>query len=254
MSLRNSVTHYSYRKLWIRGGYPRSFLARGNQESLDWRKNYISTFLERDIPNLGISIPAETLRRFWMMLSHCHGQTLNYSELGRSFGIADTTVRRYLDILSGTFMVRNLTPWFENISKRQVRSPKLYFRDTGILHWFYGTSTYEELSAHPKLGASWEGFALEEVIKHYEATPEEAYFWATQSNAELDLLLLKDGRRLGFEMKYTSSPKVTRSMQIALNDLKLDALTVIVPGSSSYPLTEKIRAVGLEGLTQQALS
>jgi hypothetical protein len=232
-------------QLWLRGGFPPSFLAANDIDSKRWRNSYISTFLERDIPNLGFNIPAESLRRFWMMLSHCHGQTLNYSELGRSFGIADTTVKSYIDILTGTFMVRQLTPWFENISKRQVKSPKLYFRDSGIFHHFLGTFSQVELESHPKLGASWEGFALEELIRFHGALPQESYFWSTQANAELDLLILKDNRRLGFEIKFTDSPKITRSIKIVQHDLKLDSLTVIVPGVQEFPLTDNIQTCGL---------
>ena len=235
----------SLETLWLRGGFPRSFLARNAAESLQWRNAYIATFLERDIPNLGIQIPPSALRRFWMMLSHTHTQILNLSELGRSLSVADTTVRRYLDILTGTYMVRQLQPWFENISKRQVRSPKLYFRDAGILHAFLGTNSYEDLSTHPKLGASWEGFCVEEIIRFHHARDEDVFFWATHGTAELDLLVLHNGKKIGYEVKYTSRPRVTKSMRIACTDIGLDQLTVIYPGTDRFPLAEKIEAVGL---------
>jgi len=232
--------------LWRRGGFPKSFLSGTDEESLRWREDYITTFLEQDIPNLGIRIPAAHMRRFWMMLCHMHGQRLNASELGRSLDISDTTVRRYLDVLTGTFMMRSLTPWFENISKRQVKAPKIYFRDSGIFHAFLGLETQREIETHPKLGASWEGFALEQVINHYEARSEECYFWATQTSAELDLLLFKRGKRLGFEIKYTDTPKVTASMREAMETLKLDHLTIVYPGAQSYTQGEKISVVGLQ--------
>ncbi len=238
----------SLEKLWLRGGFPKSFLAKTTRQSCDWRKDYVSTFLERDIPALGIKIPAPMLRRFWMMLSHYHGQLFNASELGNSLSTADTTVRRYLDILTGTFMVRQLTPWWENIRKRQVKSPKIYFRDTGIFHTLLGISDTPSLKNHPKLGASWEGFALEETLRLYRAGEGEAYFWATHNEAELDLLLMKDGKRVGFEFKYTDSPRVTKSMKISLQDLCLDELKIIFPGKEHFPLAEKIEAVGLYNL------
>ncbi len=231
--------------LWVRGGFPRSFLAESDAASMTWRRAFISTFLERDIPNLGLRIPAHALRRLWMMLAHCHGQLLNASELGRSLSIADTTVRRYVDILTGTYMVRQLSPWFENISKRQVRAPKIYFRDSGIFHAFLGAENYDALLAHPKLGASWEGFALEEVIRASDAEEGEAFFWASHGKAELDLLLVRRTRRIGYEIKYTSRPAITKSMRMALQDLRLERLDVVFPGEDSFPLAENVRAIGL---------
>lgn len=245
------VSTAELKKLWVRGGFPRSFLAESDRNSKMWRQSYVSSFLKRDIPALGISIPAESLRRFWLMIAHCHGQVLNYSELGRSFGIADTTAKRYIDILTGTFMIRQLAPWHENISKRQVKSPKLYFRDSGIFHHFLGVSSAHDLETHPKLGASWEGFALEEVIRHRFAESEDCFFWATHASAELDLLLISDGLRNGYEFKFTDAPKLTRSMQIAKSDLKLDSLTVVFPGKGSFPLAEGIRAYGLETIVSE---
>lgn len=232
-------------KLWLRGGFPRSYLAQNDNDSYVWRQEYIRTFLERDIPNLGFSIPPAQLRRFWIMLAHYHGQTINFSEIARSLMISDNTVRKYLDILVGTFMIRILLPWFENIAKRQVKSPKMYFRDSGIFHALLGLSTKEQLETYPKLGASWEGFALEEIIRFLQGSQEEFFFWATQADAELDLLLFTKGKRLGFEFKYTDAPKTTKSMHSALNDLALDRLFIIYPGDQVFPLTEKITACGL---------
>jgi uncharacterized protein len=233
-------------RLWLRGGFPRSYLAESNQDSYLWRQSYISAFLERDVPSLGFNIPASQMRRFWLMVAHYHGQVFNASELGRSLAISHHTVQKYLDILAGTFMVRILSPWFENIHKRQVKSPKIYFRDSGILHALLGISDELQLQTHPRLGAFWEGYALEEVIRTFHAAPEECYFWATQADAELDLLIIKNGKRLGFEYKYTDSPTTTKSMHIAQRDLKLDHLAVIYPGSRIFPLTERITAYGLE--------
>lgn len=233
------------KNLWLRGGFPKSYLLMDDGMSLRWRLDYIRTFLEQDIPNLGIKIPTAELARFWLMLTHMHGNIFNASELGKSLGLAHTTTKRYLDILTGTFMIRTLTPWFENLSKRQVKSPKIYFRDSGIFHAQCQIATQEQLITHPKLGASWEGFALESIIQHHRAEPQEVFFWGTQSGAELDLLIIKNGQRLGFEFKYQDAPGTTKSMHIALADLNLDNLTVIHPGSGTYQLTEKIKACGL---------
>ena len=231
--------------LWIRGGFPLAFLAESDDASWRWREAYIKTFLERDLPMLGVQIPAIALRRFWMMLAHYHGQRFNASELGKSLGVADTTVGRYLDILTGTFMVRRLSPWFENVKKRQIKSPKVYFRDSGILHRLLGIPSMGEMVVHPKLGASWEGFALEEVLRASGVSEEEAYYWGVHNQAELDLLLFRKGRRLGFEVKYTDTPRVTTSQRIALQYLRLDSLTVICPGDADYPLADRIRVQGL---------
>jgi uncharacterized protein len=234
------------RTLWRRGGFPRSFLAPSDEESFVWRQAYITTFLERDIPSLGFKIPPVQMRRFWMMLAHSHGQIFNASEIGRSLGVSDHTVRRYLDILVGTFMMRHLPPWFENISKRQVKSPKVYFRDSGILHTLLNLRSQEDIESHPKLGASWEGFALEETIRLHHVHPEDCYFWATQSGAELDLLLFKGGKRLGFEFKYSDAPKITPSMKIALEEIKLDHLTIVYPGDQHYDFNKKISVIGIQ--------
>lgn len=227
-------------KLWIRGGYPLSVLGASDEISVAWRKGYIKTFLERDIPALGINIPAEQLRRFWMMLAHYHGNMFNASELGRSLGVSHKTMKEYADILTGTFMVRQLQPWYENIGKRQVKTPKIYIRDSGIFHTLIGVNTNSDLLVNPKLGASWEGFALEQIIFHLDAQQEDCYFWGTHQQAELDLLIIKNGKRLGFEIKYSGAPKLTKSMQIAQEDLALDVLTVVYPGDIEYPLTKDI--------------
>lgn len=228
----------AWENLWVRGGFPRAFLAASDEDSRAWREGYIRTFLERDIPQLGITIPAPAMRRFWTMLAHYHGQVLNASELARSMGVSDKTARSYLDILTGTFMVRQLQPWFENIGKRQVKSPKIYFRDSGLLHNLLGLTDKHSLLGHPKVGASWEGYVLEQVeeILH----PGEVYFWATHGGAELDFFFIRDGRRYGVEVKYSEAPKITRSMRIALEDLGLEHLWVIYPGRHSYPVDDRI--------------
>jgi uncharacterized protein len=237
-------------ELWLRGGFPLSFLAASDEASWRWREGYVQTFLERDIPALGIQIPAASLRRFWMMLAHYHGQQFNASELGKSLGVADTTVSRYLDILSGAFMVRRLAPWFENIKKRQIKTPKIYFRDSGILHRLLGIPGLEQMVTHPKLGASWEGFALEQVIRASGVSEEETYCWGVHNQAELDLLLFRNGKRLGFEVKYTDAPRVSSSQRAALETLRLDSLTIVCPGHASYPLDDRIHVRGLVHLIQ----
>jgi len=241
---------HDLKPLWLRGGFPRAYLAESLTASNDWRKAYIKTFLDQDIPNLGIHIPALTLRRFWMMLTHYHGNIFNASELGQSFGIADTTVRRYLDILAGTFMVRQLPPWIAKINKRQVKSPKIYFRDSGILHSLLDINDDQALLHHPKLGASWEGMALEEVIRNLQVDAENCFFWNVHGQAELDLLVFHGGKKLGFEFKFAAAPKLTNSMQTAIEILELDSLKVICPGKEDYPLAENIRVVGIENLLQ----
>jgi predicted AAA+ superfamily ATPase len=215
-------------------------------QSYAWRQAYIPTFLERDISNLGFNIPPVLMRRLWMMLAHYHGQILNATELGRSLILSHHPIKKYLDILSGTFMVRLLMPWFENISKRQVKSPKVYLRDSGLLHALLGIQNQEQLQVYPKLGLSWVGFALEEIIKEYHASSDECYFWATQAEAELDLMIIKEGKRIEFEMKHTDFPKVTPSMRIAVDTLKLDHLYIIFPYiADSFPFSDKITVRGL---------
>jgi predicted AAA+ superfamily ATPase len=234
--------------LWLRGGFPRSFVARTLGTSLRWRHDLVSTYLERDLPQLGIRVPSTTLLRFWTMLAHVHGQILNWSELGRSMAVSDATIRHYVDLLASTFMVRMLPPWHENLSKRQVKAPKIYIRDSGILHALLDIETMRALEQHPKIGASWEGFCVESLIAQLGARPEQCYFWATHTGAELDLLVVAKGRRRGFEIKRTVSPRVSPSMQVALHDLKLDSLDVIHAGQDTFPLARKVRAVSLARL------
>jgi hypothetical protein len=232
------VGNDSLDRLWLRGGFPRSFLAASEADSLAWREGFIRTFLERDIPQLGISIPAAAMRRFWTMLAHYHGQTWNASELARSMGLTDKTVRGYLDLLTGTFMMRQLQPWFENVSKRQVKAPKVYLRDSGLLHSLLSIESRDTLLAHPRVGASWEGFAIEQVLRVLQ--PAAAYFWATHGGAEVDLFIPRGGCRLGFEIKFNEAPAVTRSMRTAVADLRLDQLWVVCPTRERYPLDERI--------------
>jgi hypothetical protein len=236
--------------LWQRGGLPRSFLAASDNESLLWRNQYATTFLERDIPQLGITIPARTLRRFWTMLSHYHGQILNYAELGRSFGVSDMTVRKYCDILEGTFMVRILQPWSVNIGKRLVKRPKLYLRDSGLFHALLSIETPEQLHASPRLGASWEGFALDCVCRTLDKEDGGLYFWHTHAGAELDLFWQAEGRNWGVEFKYEDAPRLTRSMKTAVEDLELERLWVVYPGKAAYRLTEKVQALPLADICE----
>jgi uncharacterized protein len=236
----------SQRRLWQRGGYPRSFLARSDADSLVWRQQAIQRHLETDLPQLGINIAAPALLRFWRMLAHCHGQIWNASDPARSLGVSEPTVRRYLDVLTQTFMVRQLPPWFANLAKRQVKAPKIYFRDSGLLHALMGVADMDALLHHPRSGASWEGFALEQVLRI--AKPDEAYFWATHNGAELDLLLIKGGRRIGVEFKRADAPRLTPSMRIALGDLALDRLYVVYPGDLRFPLAERVEALPLAAL------
>jgi predicted AAA+ superfamily ATPase len=228
---------------WLRGGFPLSFLAASETDSLVWRKNFVQMFLERDLPQWGVRIPAAALLRFWTMLAHYHGQTWKTAELARSLGVSEPTARHYLDVLEGVFMVRVLQPWFANLKKRQVKAPKVYFRDSGLLHYLLGIHSELDLHTHPKSGASWEGYVIEEVLK--STMPDEAYYWATHGGAELDLLLLKDGRRIGVECKRVDAPRLTPSMRLALEDLELDRLFVIYPGNLAYPIADKVMALPL---------
>ncbi len=232
-------------KLWLRGGFPRAFTAPSDARSFDWRRSFVQSFVERDAPQLGINVAAATLRRFWAMLAHVHGQTLNYSELARSMGVTDMTIRHYVDALAQTFMVRLLPPWFENLGKRQVKAPKLFFSDTGILHTFLDVRTSGDLRAHPKVGASWEGFVIDAIMRRLGVGREACFFWATHQGAELDLLVVRGKKRLGYEVKLTAAPSVTPSMRIALRDLRLDSLDVIHAGQDTFPLADGIRAVAL---------
>lgn len=242
LSLRD-VGEKSHSMHWFRGGFPLSFLATSDTESIAWRKNFIRTFLERDIPQLGLVTPAQTLFRFWTMLAHYHGQVWNAAEPARSLGLNESTIRRYLVLLEGVFMVRQLPPWHENLKKRQIKSPKIYFRDSGLLHQLIGIRGQKDLLTHPKCGASWEGYVIEELLTAFR--PDEAYFWGTHAGAEIDLLLFKDGRRIGVEIKRADAPRLTPSMRIAMTDLKLERLIVIYPGEQRYALTDKIDVLPL---------
>jgi predicted AAA+ superfamily ATPase len=229
--------------LWLRGGFPRSFLAANDADSLIWRRDFIRTLLESDLPQLGVRVPAVTLQRFWAMLAHCHGQLWNGTELGRALGVNQTTCRRYLDLLAGVFMVRLLQPWHVNSLKRQVKAPKIYFRDTGLLHQLLQIPSHDALLQHPRLGASWEGFVIEQLLASWR--PEGAWFWATHGGAELDLLVLHGGQRLGVEIKRADAPRLSASIRQALADLELDELLVITPSERSYSLNERARVVPL---------
>jgi predicted AAA+ superfamily ATPase len=232
-------------RLWLRGGFPRSYLARSIRVSDGWRREFIRTFLERDLPQLGISLPAMTVRRFWAMLAHAHGQIWNASRFAASFGVADTTIRRYLDVLTSTFVIRQLQPWHENLRKRQVKAPKIYVIDSGLLHTLLDIVTRRDLERHPSLGASWEGFVMQMVLTRLAVRPEQCYFWATHAGAELDLLVTQGRKRFGFEIKRTSAPRITPSMRIALSDLKLQRLDVLHAGKQTFPLAHRIRALAV---------
>jgi predicted AAA+ superfamily ATPase len=235
-------------RLWFRGGFPRSYLAGSVAASANWRRDFIKTFLARDVPAFGTTIPAATLERFWAMLAHYHGQLWNGSELGRSFGVSHTTVRSYLDLLTGAFVVEELRPWFENVGKRTVKSPKLYVADSGLLHSLLAVDTPRDLQRHPKLGASWEGFVLNQLRQHLGARREECFFWSTHAGAELDLLVVRGRKRLGFEIKHTDTPTVTSSMRSALESLKLERIDVVHAGARSFHLAPRIRAVAAREL------
>jgi hypothetical protein len=235
--------------LWLRGGFPRSYLARNDGDSLIWRRDFIRTLLESDLPQLGVRVPAPTLQRFWAMLAHFHGQLWNGAELGRSLGVNQTTCRRYLDLLAGVFMVRLLQPWHANLLKRQVKAPKIYFRDSGLLHQLLQIPDQDALLRHPRLGASWEGFVIEQLLAAWR--PEGAWFWATHGGAELDLLVQRGSRRIGVEIKRADAPRLSASMRQALLDLELDDLLVITPGKRGYRLQERARVVTLAEALQQ---
>ncbi len=223
---------------WLRGGFPAAYLARSESDSRMWRKQFVQTFLERDIPQMGFRVPAATLNRFWSLLGHYHGQLWNASEPASSLGVSAPAIRHYLDILEGMLMIRSLMPWHENLGKRQVKSPKIYFRDSGILHLLLGIQSIRDLESHPKKGASWEGYVLEEILKKHPGA--QPYFWATHNGAELDLLLIENGKRIGYEIKYSDAPRLTPSMRIALNELQLQKLIVVYPGTRNYSLADRI--------------
>ncbi len=240
----------NWRTLWLRGGFPRSFLATSDAASERWLHAFVRTYLERDLPQLGVRVPGDTIRRFWTMLAHYHGQTWNGAELARAFGVSQSTVRHYLDILTATHTARRLEPWFENAAKRQVKSPKIYLADSGLVHHLLGIEGHDALAGHPKVGASFEGFAIEQVTACVRARPEQCYTWGLHSGAELDLLVVRSGRRLGFEIKRSSAPRATRSMRTALDVLGLDRLDVVYPGDDVFPLADRIRAVGIAAVPE----
>ncbi|WP_428275521.1 ATP-binding protein [Candidatus Palauibacter sp.] len=230
-------------RLWLRGGFPRSYLARSEPASRRWRDGFIRTLLARDLPELGSTIPSATLRRFWAMLAHWHGQIWNGAEFARAFGVSHATVRRYLDLLTSVFVVRQLQPWFEDISKRQVRSPKVYIGDSGVLHALLDLTTREDIVSHPKVGASWEGFVIQQIVHLLRAVPEQCFHWSTHTGAELDLLVMDGARRYGFEVKRSEAPRLTRSMRSALETLNLDRLDVVHAGTERYRLADGVRAL-----------
>lgn len=244
----DELPHSQQDKLWLRGGFPRSFLAKSEATSIQWREDYIRTFLEHDIPQLGIKIPSLTIRKFWSLLAHYNGQIINYSEIGKNFGISDTTVKKYLDILAGTFMVEIVAPWHANISKRQIKSPKFYLSDTGIFHHLLRIHSRKELLGNPKLGSSWEGLVLRTIRYKYAG---ELYFWNTQSDAEIDFVVPTNKGLIGIEAKFSDAPKITPSMRIALKDLSLKKIYVIYPGEKSYALHEKIEVLPLHLLNEK---
>ncbi len=244
------VAEDASRRLWVRGGFPRSFLAESTEDSMAWRDGFIRTFLERDIAQFGFHIPSPAMRRFWTMLAHYHGQTWNGAKIARSMDVSGKTARAYLDILSGTYMVRQLQPWFVNVGKRQVKSPKVYLRDSGLLHSLLNISNWEGLFSHPTIGASWEGFVLEQVIYTLQLYEGEVYFWATHNGAELDVLFFRNGRSYGIEIKFKEAPKVTKSMNIAIETLDLTHLWVIYPGMHIYPTSDRITMLPLSEIEQ----
>lgn len=244
----DEIPETSWQTLWYRGGFPRSLLAHDDEASIDWRENFITTFLERDIPQYGITIPSETLRRFWMMLAHYHGQTWNGAEFARAIGRSESTARNYLDILSSAYVVRVLGPWHENLKKRQVKSPKIYVRDTGLLHSLLEINSLATLSSHPKVGASFEGFVVEQMVDHLQS--KNCFFWGTHGGAELDLMTIMAGKRYGFEIKYSESVGTSRSMRTAIADLQLEHLWVVYPGSECYGLDRSISVVSIERIAE----
>jgi predicted AAA+ superfamily ATPase len=248
---KSDVPDNKIEKLWLRGGLPLSFLSKSDSASFQWREQYIKTFLERDIPMLGIRIPPDTLRRFWMMITHYHGNIVNLSEVGRSFGISDTTVQSYLDILKGTFMIRLLQPWHVNLGKRLVKRPKVYFRDSGIFHSLLSIETQKDLQTNPKLGASWEGFALENVLRSVNKPDDNAYFWATHAGAEADLFWQANGKNWACEFKYADAPSMTKSIASALKDLNLKKLWIVYPGNKRYSVDKKVEVLPLSEIREK---
>jgi len=241
----------AWRRLWLRGGLPRSFLARSDAESLTWRRELVRTYLERELPDLGIGVAPGTIRRFWSMRAHDHGQTWNGAELTRSLGVIEATIGRYLDLLCRTFLALRLRPWHANPRKREVRSPKVYLRDTGILHAMLGVQTEVELFGHPKVGASFEGFAIHQVAARLGARPDACHAWGVHGGATLDLLVVRGNVRRGFEIKLSSAPSITGSMRSAMEVLELDALDVVHAGATTFPLAPDVRALSIDDVWRQ---
>ena len=237
-------------RLWVRGGFPEAFLARSGRASFDWRRDFIRSAVERDLPQLGVRIPGATLSRFWAMLAHYHGQTWNSADFARSFGVSDKTVRHYLDVLEAALLVRLLPPWHANVRKRQVKAPKVYIRDTGLLHTLLGLRDARELQRHPKVGASWEGFILQQIVERVDAHPDECFFWGTHTGAEIDLLWVRGRRRWGFEIKRTSTPSITRSLRTAIDVLELQRAYVVHAGPTTFPLARNVTALAATKLLE----
>jgi predicted AAA+ superfamily ATPase len=237
-------------KLLMRGGFPRSYLANSDEDSFTWREGYIITFLQKDLPSFGFDISPQVMHKFWMMLCFYHGQIFNAQDMASSLMLSDKTIRKYLDILASTFMIRILYPWFENIKKRQTKTPKIYFKDSGIFNTLSSIHSITQLAKNPKIGPVWEGFALEQIINYFQVKDTECFFWATHNQAELDLLIFKNNKKIGFEFKYSDSPKTTKSMHIALEDLQLDHLYIIFPSDRIFDLTDKITACGLDAISK----
>jgi hypothetical protein len=238
-------------RLWQRGGFPLSYVARTDNDSFAWRKSFIQTFLERDMPQLGFNIPATTLLRFWTILAHYHGQIWNAAEPARSLGISETSVRRYLDILTDVFMIRQMQPWHANLKKRQVKAPKIFFRDTGLLHHLLGIRTEKELLTHPKSGSSWEGLAIEEALRAFH--PEEAFYWATHAGAEIDIVMQRNNTLYGVECKRVDAPRMTPSIRTALDELGLEKILIVYPGSRAYSLADRVKAIPLSALAEASI-
>jgi uncharacterized protein len=246
----SEIDNSKWKRLWERGSFPISFLAKSSEASNQWREQYIGTFLEKDIPQLGITIPANTLRRFWMMISHYHSGLLNYSELGKSFGISDMTVRRYIEILESTFMVHIIKPWHDNLGKRLIKQPKLYLSDSGIFHTLQSIESFSQLDTHPKLGSSFEGFVINQIIAIRKKELSNYFFYRTHQGTELDLFWMQGGKKWGVEVKYADAPSLTKSMQIALEDLKLEKIWVVYPGTDRYLIHKKIEVIPVSNLKE----
>ncbi len=245
------VGQHSAARLWVRGGFPQSYLSRSDVKSMEWRSEFVRSFVERDLPGLGINVGANTMRRFWSMLAHHHAQLWNASEFGRSFGVADTTVRGYLDKLTDALVLRQLSPWHENVGKRQVKSPKIYVRDSGLLHALLNLPSRRDIEAHPKLGASWEGFIIDQIVQCLGVRADQTFFWRTHTGSELDLLIVRGRQRHGFEIKRTTVPKITPSIRTSLHDLKLKSVTVVHAGKETYPLAKNVEALSWQHLVER---